>query len=173
MHCKEGVNKALFGEPLSYDRETHLPTQAGPAGSLVVLGNCAALYLSDGKEWWPVERSGADGNWQLAVTFPAIHGPAQTHWPLVVTGTAGVGDYVAVQPVGADRVKFAYLFQDPSGSWLSGPAVAVTPGHRYLINVSVEPSIGYVSVSVDRQGPPVGFLWARDPEHVTFGLATL
>ncbi len=170
---QERINKALFGEPLSYERETHLPTRAGPAGSLVILGNCAALYLSDGKEWAPVERSGADGNWQLAVTFPAIRGPAQTHWPLVVTGTAGAGDYVAVQPVGADRVKFAYLFQDPSGPWLSGPAVTVTPGHRYLINVSVEPSIGYISVSVNGTTVLSYLSGTRDPEHVTVGSSDL
>jgi hypothetical protein len=116
-------------------------------GSLAIVGRCTALYQSNGSVWAAVERSTAGGHYRLSVVFPARAGGAP--WPILVNGTRGHADYLAVQPVGAGRVRFQYLFQGYHQSWASGPVVSVVPGRRYVVDAVLDPRIPQVTAHLD------------------------
>ncbi|MGA2521944.1 MAG: hypothetical protein ABSG81_14150 [Acidimicrobiales bacterium] len=173
VRLQQRVDRALYGDPPpGVSLRATLPATA-PAGSLVVLGQCAALFQSDGSGWNALEQSGGGGHYRLAVTFPAVSGAQAVYWPLVVTGAPGAGDYVAVRPVGPDEVSFAYQFQTPSATWFDAVPVRIRPGHRYVVDVVVDADTGHESVELD--GVPVlGDLWfARQSVDATEGTDTI
>jgi hypothetical protein len=169
---QQGIDQHLFGNPpQGVTFAQHLP-KLEPAGSLVILRNCASLYQSTGTTWQAVERSGAGGHYRLAVTFGAVRGAADVYWPLLVTGERGVGSYVAVRPVGPDEVRFAYLIQGPHSTWVKGQAVQVTPGRSYVVDIVLDTDDNDQAVTLNGTTVSSG-IYVRAPEHVTFGVDTI
>ena len=144
---QQRVDRLLFGDPPSGVTAGGQLSLPGPPGSLAIVGNCAGLYQSDGSEWHAVERSSAAGNFLLAVKFPT--GTAGQYWPVLVSGTPGAGNFLAVHYVARRTVEFAYLFQGPSQSWIGGVPVTIRPGHRYVVNAVLDPNVHEMSVTLD------------------------
>ncbi|HLJ08009.1 MAG TPA: hypothetical protein VKX24_05695, partial [Acidimicrobiia bacterium] len=128
----------------------------GPPGSLAIVGRCTALYQSNGSVWAAVERSTAGGHYRLSVVFPARAGGAP--WPILVNGTRGHADYLAVQPVGAGRIRFQYLFQGYHQRWALGSVVSVVPGRRYVIDAVLDPRVPQVTAHLDGATVLLGYL---------------
>jgi hypothetical protein len=172
VSLQQRIDQGLFGSrPQGVTIVQHLP-KIEPAGSLTILGNCAALYQSTGDSWAAVEQSAAGGHYRLSVTFGAIRGASATYQPLVVTGRANAGNYVAVRPVGPDQVRFAYLFQAPFKTWVEGPPVRVSPGHSYIVDVVLDANTEDEIVTLN--GVPVSSSgYVRTPTNVTFGSNTI
>ncbi len=102
-----------------------------------------------------------------------MSGPSALDWPLVVSGTPGAGEYVAVRPVGPDEVSFAYQLQSATSTWFDAAPVRIRPGHRAVVDIEVDADTGHESVMLD--GVPVlGDLWfARQPVDTTVGTDTI
>jgi hypothetical protein len=141
-----------------YDLHRHVPGGANPRvrtgtrlphpaqGTIFVQGDCAALFWSDGRDWYRLEGSPADGEYRFRVRFPA----ATTPWePLVVNQTAtGRPQFLAVRMLGRERVQFAYVGVFP------GPVVRVRPGVAHVVSVEmVRDALGratdVIAVTVD------------------------
>jgi hypothetical protein len=78
-----------------------------------VLGNCKALYWSEGDTWTALEGTEAIGRFRLRVRFPAT----PTGWePLVVSNPVkGRAQFLAVRVLPGNRAQFAYdaVFPEP------------------------------------------------------------
>jgi hypothetical protein len=169
VSLQERIDQRLFGNPPEgVTIVQHLP-HSEPAGSLVILGNCSALYQSNGYGWDAVEQSASDGHYRLRVTFGAIPGASDVYWPLVVTGVPDAGDFVAARPIGPDEVRFAYLFQAPFKTWLGGPSVRVMPGRSYVVDTVLDANTGSESVAMNGTLVSTGEI-VRAPVHATFGV---
>lgn len=79
------------GAPSNVEHGDRLPRPSDP-GSLFVVGDCDALYLSIGESWSAVEQSPATGRTLYRVKFP--RGKRGTRVPLVATGGQGQGTSV-------------------------------------------------------------------------------
>ena len=126
------------GSPPRVRTGTALPKQH--QGTVFVLGDCAALYYSDGQTWRTLERSERGGRFRLRVRFPA--GP--TDWqPVVVNGTGPTAQVFAVRVLPGARVQFGYdvIF--------TGKEVRIVPGHVYDLDVLMDPVRGRVEARLD------------------------
>jgi hypothetical protein len=106
----------------------------GPLGTpaveegIRVLGDCAGTYWSDGQRWWAVERTNRTGYFRLRARFSARR--AGTIEPLAASGPPDTRGVLAVEYVGADRLRFRYwssriAMTDPAGQWFTGDALDV------------------------------------------------
>jgi hypothetical protein len=121
----------------------------GPNGQFLVVGDCAALAWSDGREWHAVERTPATGRVHLGVQFPDAR--PGTVEPLVATGTAAAAGLVLVRFEGGDRVAFEYspVVKGSVNNRYAGPSQRVKPGSAYDVDVVVDPLVPIVSVALD------------------------
>jgi hypothetical protein len=99
------------------------------------------------------------------------------YWPLVVTGARGAGDYVAVRSVGANRVRFAYLYQRAFKhgvlrAWSQGSPIRVEPGRPYIVDVVLDANTRNEQVRVNGMLAATG-VYVRPPTDVTFGSDTI
>lgn len=146
----------------------------GPADQLFVLGECAALYVSDGipsnavrpTPWNPVERSAAAGRHVLDVTLPA--GTPGRRTP-VFTSSGTEGDAVLmVEYLTPTSVRFEY-----SGAGLPGRSapLAISPGRTERWVVAADPHLGTLNVSI---GGVVEFeTYYEHPEPILLGVDVL
>jgi hypothetical protein len=170
VNLQERIDQGLFGGPPTRVTIAQRLPKIEPAGSLVILGNCAALYQSSGLGWDAVEQSAGGGHYRLRVTFGDFRGASDVYWPLVVAGERSAGDFVMVRPVGPDEVTFAYRLQS---TLLTGPPVRAVPGRSYVIDVVVDADIGQVEVTMNGTVVLDEFWFVRPPVHATFGVDTL
>ena len=155
ISLQERIDASLSpGPPTDVRRVASLPA-AGPPGSLAIVGDCAALYQSDGNGWDAVERSNAAGHFRLSVRLPAPGGAAWTargaasNWPVLVSGSKGAAAYLVLRPVGPSSVEFAYLYQRPGAAFVTGDPVAVRPGSTVVIDTTMDPAVHEVTASID------------------------
>lgn len=172
VSLQERIDQQLFGNPPQGVTFARRLPKVETAGSLVILGNCAALYQSNGVAWAAVERSAAGGHYRLEVTFGAIRGASDGYWPLLVTGEPGVGSFVAVRPVGPDEVRFGYLIQGPHSTWEQGAPVRVVPGRPSVVDIVLDTDLDDETVTVDGTQVSTG-IYVRAPQHVTLGVDTI
>ena len=172
VNLQERIDQHLFGNPPQGVTFAQRLPKLEPAGSVVILRNCASLYQSTGTSWEAVERSAAGGHYRLEVTFGAIRGASDVYWPLLVTGERGVGGYVAVRPVGPDEVRFGYLIQGPHSTWEKGQTVQVTPGRSYVVDIVLDTDDNDQAVTLNGTTVSSG-IYVRAPEHVTVGVDTI
>ncbi len=171
VSLRERVDRSLFGTPPHHVVWVASLPAVAPAGTLAVVGKCAALYQSGGDKWDAVEQSAAAGHFRLRVTFASLP-PHNVHWPLVTTGAPGSGDFVGVRRVGADEMSLEYLYQAPPFAlWVAGPTVRVVPGRALVVDVVADPNIGEVVIDGVIVVPPGGLV--RPPVHVTLGADTI
>ena len=114
-----------------------LPSRVAPAGTTWIVGDCRALYWSDGRTWIPVEGTPATGWVRLRADFSRVG----TDWaPLAGFGRPGRQDVVGVlaDPGG---LRFGLGHPDASGrlTWTAGFA-----------SVRLPPGLNPVQITVDR-----------------------
>jgi hypothetical protein len=172
VSLQERIDQHLFGNPPQGVTSARRLPKVEAAGSLVIVGNCAALYQSNGVAWAAVERSAAGGHYRLEVTFGAIKGASDVYWPLLVTGEPGVGSFVAVRPVGPDEVRFGYLIQGPHSTWVQGAPVRVVPGRANVVDIVLDTDLDDETVTVNGAQVSTG-IYVRAPQHVTLGVDTI
>ena len=181
VNFQSRIDEQLFGNPPpNVSDGEHLPG-VKPAGSLAIIGDCTAMYQSNGLGWNPVELTAAAGHYRLTVSFRAVPGAANVYWPLVVTGRPSAGDYLAVRPVGHNLVSFAYLYQVRfrngvlSQFWSVGTPVKIEPRHPYSVDVVLDRNIGQgLNVALNDDSVLTTPRWLlRAPQHVTFGVDTI
>jgi hypothetical protein len=97
--------------------------------SVVVIGDCDALYRSVDNRWHAIERSERNGGFQLQVRFPT----SPTGWELFfVNGRDPNAQHLAVRVLAGDRVQFAYR------TVFAEPPVRIRPGHSYRVDVTLD-----------------------------------
>ncbi len=142
---QEKVDKHLFGNPpTGVRRGNTLPKPAG-VGDLFVLGSCQGLYQSDGRQWYAVERSLGAGLVRMRLSFPEE--PAGTRQPLLVTGSAGQGDVLAVHFLGHNMASISYLFEPKA--WIEGTPFSIVAGREHTVDAVLDSHIHEISVSID------------------------
>lgn len=146
------------GVPSRVEHRPGLPLpHPGRPNSLLVVGDCAGLYWSNGRSWYAVEETAVTGRLDLTVRFPAA--PAGTREPLVTATTGRGSSTLWVRQVGPDRVRLEYeatgriptpvdrtVAPDVAvvGPPVSAP-ISAAPGAPVTLTVRLDPA-GYVGV---------------------------
>jgi len=134
----------LIGDSgLSIERGSTLPRGTGRPGRLFVIGDCQALYLSDGlgvnaakaSPWNAVERTAAAGHFRLRGAFPSR--PVGTRVPLFTTGTAENPNILFVEYAPDDEILFEYDAADPAFTRRYVP-FPFEPGREYAIDIGAD-----------------------------------
>jgi hypothetical protein len=129
------------GVPPDVRRGRRLPDTPGRAGRVAVVGDCDAVYISDGSRWVALERDERAGEHRLRVRFPE----RPTGWEPLVVGTDASGDPTAVvaRVLPGDRVRFSL------DAFFDSAPVPVEPGRTYDVDVVLDRYSGQYRVSVD------------------------
>ena len=137
-------------DPARVVRGDLLPVQ-GRRGQLFVVGDCAALYYSDGHPpstlepvaWTPVERTDAVGYLALDVTFGAPAAGVVEPLVTVTEPAGGEPDVIAVEYLGGGRARFVYRGR---GVPLAGAPFAMGSGRVHHLTVDADRRLGTVQV---------------------------
>jgi len=137
------------GAPSDVVRAPAIPPVVGPDGQFLVIGDCAGLAWSDGRQWRMVERTPATGRVHLGVRFPTAR--PGTVEPLVATGTADDAGLVLVRFERGHRIAFEYspVVNGSVRQHYAGPAQVVKPATTYDVDVVVDPLVPVVNVALD------------------------
>ncbi|HMG27962.1 MAG TPA: hypothetical protein VKH36_14250 [Acidimicrobiia bacterium] len=133
-----------------------------PEGTVFVLGNCDAVYWSDGSTWHPIERTRAAGRYPLRVTFPDR--PPGTRETLLVAGEPGSEERLGVEYLRDRRVRF--WFTSPRlERELVGPIREIRPGRPVPLEITRDTALGRLDVELD--GDDVLVAYPLEPGPVT------
>ena len=161
--------------PIPLQVVDELPLDVG-RGVIAVVGDCDAMYLSDGlalnqvkfTPWNPVERTEAGGRYLRRVTFPVQ--PAGTKAPLfTMRSDEGEGRLTAEWKGGAG-VVFQYLGPGqayPSGTWF------IPPDRTFTLDLVVDPRMNFVQVFLDDKLYYENLYFAPDDAEVAVGIDIL
>jgi hypothetical protein len=117
-----------------------------PEGTVFVVGDCDAVYWSDGSTWHPVERTQATGRYPLDVTFRDR--PPGTRETLLTAGPPDAQDTLGVEYLRDRRVRF--WFTSPTlGDELTGPIHRIRPGHTTRLDINYDTALGKLDVALD------------------------
>jgi hypothetical protein len=117
-----------------------------PEGTVFVLGDCDAVYWSDGSVWYPVERTEAAGRHPLDVTFRDR--PPGTQETLLTAGPPDAQDRFGVEYLRDRRARF--WFTSPRlDDELVGPIHQIRPGRPMRLDVNYDTSLGKLDVELD------------------------
>ena len=95
----------LGTEPRPVRRGRELP-RAAPRNQLFVVGDCAGLYTSDGRQWVGVERTNRTGQFRLRLEFAdRARGFSE---PILVSGRGAGRHVIGLRMLGDDRGAFTY-----------------------------------------------------------------
>jgi hypothetical protein len=133
------------GSHMPVRRGDALPRQAAPAGTLFVVGDCVAVFWSDGADWHPVERTQASGLFPMDIT-PATRA-AGTRETLLIAGPPGAEDHIVLEYTGPRRVRFV-LSSDRLPQPAVGPVQHVPANGTLHVNVLYDAPRGQTGVSI-------------------------
>lgn len=151
---------------------------SGNYGDIFILGDCKALYWSDGmrtnavkrSNWNGVERADGEGAFEATITF---NRPSETTAMPLFTTTAGpaerVGDsvFVIVDP-GADSFAFGVI-SEGRDNWLDFE-LSLDYGKPYAVRAVLDPRVDILELHIDKRLVlAVQFSAGTD---VTFGVDT-
>ncbi len=120
-----------------------------PRGRIAIVGDCTAMYLSDGLDlnavkftpWNPVERSEAGGRFLRRIDFPFQE--AGTRLPLFSMHSSGGDGQLYAEWQGGAGVRFVYEgpgAEFPSRTWF------LPPGETHTIDIVADPRMDFVQV---------------------------
>jgi len=147
-----------------------------PRGQIAIVGDCDAMYLSDGLDlnavkftpWNPVERTEAGGRYLRTIDFP-IQEPG-TRLPIFsMHSEAGDGALFARWEGGAG-VVFEYL---GPGQAYPSPVWFLPPGRTYTMDLVIDPRMTFVQVFLDDKLYYENRYLASDDARVDVGVDTL
>ncbi|HUF83850.1 MAG TPA: hypothetical protein VMQ81_04570 [Acidimicrobiia bacterium] len=119
---------------------------AGPAGSVFVVGDCDGLYWSDGDKWFGLERTNATGGYPLRITLPDR--PRGTRETLLVAGNPEKMDRIGVE-YRDDDVVFT-IDSGVFGVTLRSEPVDIEPGQPTRVDIVYDNSpVGRLTIEVD------------------------
>ncbi len=134
-----------------------------PEGTVFVLGDCDAVYWSDGDAWHAVERTRQAGRYPLEVTFPDR--PPGTRETLLIAGEPGAQDRLGVEYLRDRRVRF--WFTSPQlDRELVGPSHATRPGQPVRLDVTHDTALGKLDVELDGDDVLVAYPLEQGPVTV-------
>lgn len=135
------------GAPRDARFVSDLPERPVSAGTTVVVGDCAAVYWSDGRHWRPVEGAPAGGWFRFRVE-PARDVGADWQ-PLVAWGPAGRENVVGLRRRG-DRVDFGLAQPTASGiHWFRSRQLLRVPRPEFVVEMHVDRPLRDILVTVD------------------------
>ncbi|HXY43006.1 MAG TPA: hypothetical protein VEH29_02355 [Acidimicrobiales bacterium] len=170
---QERLDATLFGNPPKNVLRTATLGPHEAAGTLDIIGNCAALYQSTGlvAGWQAVERSPAGGHFRLWVTFPAS---SSNLWlPVLVNGLAHQGDYLALRSPTRGTYQFGYLFEAAGQRFVTGPVFSAVADRSYVIDAVLDPFLGEITAMVDGNSDYDLAYFVRNDRPVYVGLNPL
>ncbi|MGH9085649.1 MAG: hypothetical protein ACRDYW_09360, partial [Acidimicrobiales bacterium] len=147
-----------------------------PRGRIAIVGDCDAMYLSDGLDlnavkftpWNPVERTEDGGRYLRTIEFPEM--PAGTRLPLFsMHSSAGNGQLYAEWRGGAG-VVFEYL---GPGEAYPSPTWFLPPGRTHTLDLVVDPRMNFVQVFLGDKLHYENLYLAPDDATVDVGVDTL
>lgn len=130
------VDRRMPGHPHRLQRADRLPREVADADTTLIVGDCAAVYWSDGRSWVPIEGTPA-GGWYRFTVAP---GAAREAEPILVWPDRAV----TVRRSG-DRVHVA-LEQD--GRPTAEASAAVGDG-RFRLEVRADRSRDHLQINTD------------------------
>jgi hypothetical protein len=143
------VDEVVGGGPRSVTFVETLPPDAAGPGTSAVVGDCAALYWSDGREWFGVEGTPAGGWFRFRARAEEL--PVGGWMPVVSWGIQGNEDVVGLRRRG-DLVHVAYGRPTRRGAlqWhQSTDPLTVPDGQRFTLTVHVDQPRASVSAAID------------------------
>jgi hypothetical protein len=145
------VQRVLPGGAPDVERVRSLPAPA-PLGTVVVVGDCQGVFVSNGNGWRALERTPATGNFRLHVSFPVGPptvpsnevGPAE---PLLSAGSQAFpeGFFVETRPNG--RRVFGYSGVD--GIARRSRPLKLDPRRPHLVDLVLDTRTQEAAISVD------------------------
>jgi hypothetical protein len=152
------VNRAVGGAPIPLSRGDHLPDGVGRPGRLFVLGECDALYLSDGlgvnavktSPWNVVEQNNRAGHFVLHVRFPRQ--PVGTRVPIFTNGPPGAPNVLLAEYEPDNHLTFEYRETQagrgsPTGTYIRRYLpFPIDVDHPYTLHVSADPHTSLLTV---------------------------
>jgi hypothetical protein len=131
------IDALLGGSARAVDLVDSLPATPARSGTTAIVGNCAAMYWSDGRRWHAIERTRAGGRFRFRAR------PAATNrgewYPVLSWGPRGAEDVVGLRLRG-ELVHLA-LGHTARGRihWLeNSPPEPVDEGGEVIIDVEVD-----------------------------------
>src|SRR5690606_656290 len=134
--------------PIPIMEVDELPMEV-PRGQIAIVGDCDAMYLSDGLDlnavkftpWNPVERSEAGGRYLRTIEFPAM--PPNTKLPLFSMRSSEGDAILYARWHGGAGVSFEYL---GPGQAYPSPTYFLPPGKTHTLDLVVDPRMTFVQV---------------------------
>jgi hypothetical protein len=134
------------GSPPPVLRVSKLPRPAAPS-TLAILGDCVALYQSDGRNWFELEGVQRTGSFALSMNPRYTGGLA--YQPLIEIGSSVRGQEVAMQWMSSHTARFSYRPLGMGQAWADGSVVELSPGQPHPVIVTFDDRQHSVSVVVD------------------------
>jgi len=161
IELQSDVADRLGTEPLPVRRGRELP-RAAPVNQLFVVGDCAGLYTSDGKQWVGVERTNRTGQFRLRLQF-ADRAPGFSE-PILVSGRGAARRVIGLRMLGDDRGVFTY---SAGGHTDVGIPFDVSGGQREF-DVLMDRRLHEMHVILDGR-PLLGVGYDSRSDHFTVG----
>ncbi len=126
-----------------------LPEPAGAVGAIVVAGDCAGLYRSNGTRWYVVETGEGAGFEATLERTGALVGPVE----IAATSTTDDGERAALvlEPLGGDQARLV-IEVDRGGTVersLIGPTFALIEGQPLDADIVLDARTGLAEVRLD------------------------
>jgi len=159
LHTQQMVDELIDDGRLDNVRQGDQLPERGEYGDIFIVGDCDAMYWSDGMQtnavklsnWNGVERTDGEGAFEATVTFAR---PSETLAMPLFTTTPGPGErigdtvFVIVNP---DNESFAFgVISEGTGNWL-GFELSLDYDTPYSVRAVLDPRVGILELHVDKR----------------------
>ena len=146
LEWKTGIDEGLGVEPPVVERGSELPNGLGRPGAFAVIGDCEALYISDGEAvnsidrspWNPVEHARSAGHIRIRVTLPEASRGERV--PLFAAGD----DTFDVVYVDGSHVRIDHESDNVDREGLS---LRLRAGDRVDVEIHADPRVQHVTIT--------------------------
>ena len=143
------IDRAISSGTNQLQRVTAVARRPAPAGTTAIVGDCAALYWSDGRTWRLVEGAPGGGVFRIEASVPPA---APRLWrPLIAWGAPGAQDVIGVRRTGAS-VQVSLAVYQPGRELEFNRfelRVALSPQTKHVFEVVVSDPLHLVRVRID------------------------